>query len=472
MIPRNDDSSPQRDLYKHYLEDIINPRHSLVQLSRRIDWESVQNCFAEHYCADNGAPGRSIRLQVGLQLLKHLHGLSDAEVLAQWVENPYWQYLCGEVEFQHRPPMDETTMSRFRHRIGEEGGKALLKLSVELGKSTGTIRAESTEVVVIDTTVMPKAITYPTDGKLLGRCLLQLVVLAKREGVQFRQTYQSKVAGLQWQVGRYAHARQFKRMRRALKTLWNYLGRVWREVDRQLPYEKQSPELRSKYKQALQLLIQTGESGAKNRLYSLHAPEVVCIAKGKSRQPYEFGRKVSVATTADEGFVVDCQTLYGNPFDGHTIGNALFRLHLTLGCFPSHLLLDRGYKGSDQETLVKAGVCQVHITGRKTGSAKAHEKQHRRNSIEPVIGHMKQDGLMDRCHLKGHEGDAVHALLCGVGFNLRKILNHLRRLFWALKLSASKTDLSDQFRFCLQKLSIQQPLVIAVIPPDFSRDFK
>lgn len=425
MIPKNNDTQPQRDLYKHYLDDIINPKHPLVALSRRIDWESVQSHFAPHYCSDNGTPGVSIRLQVGLQLLKHLHALSDKEVVTQWVENPYWQYLCGETEFRHTPPMDESTMSRFRHRIGEEGGKVLLKMTVELGKSTGTIKPESCKVVVLDTTVMPKAIAHPTDAKLLGKCLKQLVTLAKEEGVKFRQTYLSKLSGLQWQIGRYAHAKQYKRMRHVLKTLWNYLGRVWREVDRQRPYAQQSPALQHKYKQAGQLLLQTAGIKVNKKLYRLHAPEVVCIAKGKARNPYEFGCKVSVVTTAYEGFVLDCQAPWDNPYDGHTVEHALLRLFETLGHFPEHSLVDRGYKSSE-----KTIFSQVHITGRKTGRGKAHKHQNRRQSIEPIIGHLKQDGLLDRCYLQGHKGDAIHSLLCGVGSNLRKILRRLKALLF------------------------------------------
>ena len=112
--------------------------------------------------------------RIGLQLLKHIHGLSDRDVLGRWVENPHWQQFCGEVIFQHRLPMDETTMMRFRHRIGEDGACELLKMSVALGQDTGTIAPESLKVAVIDTTVMPKAVTHPTDAKLAGRCHKQL----------------------------------------------------------------------------------------------------------------------------------------------------------------------------------------------------------------------------------------------------------------------------------------------------------
>ena len=174
MTPRDKRQAPQRDLLETYLEDILNPRHELVQMGKRIDWTACEQHFGQLYAVEAGRPGLPIRLHVGLQLLKHTYALSDRDVLDRWVENPYWQHFCGEVIFQHRLPMDETTMMRFRHRIGEDGACELLKMSVALGQDTGTIAPESLKVAVIDTTVMPKAVTHPTDAKLAGRCHKQL----------------------------------------------------------------------------------------------------------------------------------------------------------------------------------------------------------------------------------------------------------------------------------------------------------
>lgn len=311
-------------------------------------------------------------------MLKHMQGLSDRELLDQWVENPYWQYFCGEDVFQHEPPMDESTMGRFRRRIGEDGAQALLKMTVELGEGTGTaVRPESFRVAVMDTSVMPKAVAHPSDAKLMARSHRRLISRAKADGIKFRQTYERSLDTLVWQVGRYAHARQYS------------------------------------------------EPGHK-RLYSLHEPEVACIAKGKARTPYEFGSKVSVVTTAEEGFVLDCQALKGNAYDGHTVHQGLLRLFKHTGRFPLHTLVDRGYRGGEHTPL-----SQVHITGKKKGTGTANEQhQHRRNSIEAIIGHMKHEGLLNRCHLRGHTGDRIHAVLCAVGFNLRKVLRHLVWLFW------------------------------------------
>ena len=422
---------PQKDLLETYLEDIIDTRHELVVMGKRIDWSACENYFAPRYATDAGRPGLPVRLQVGLQLLKHIYGLSDLEVLKRWTENPYWQFFCGEITFQHRMPMDETTMLRFRQRIGEEGAREILKMTIKLGEQTGTVAPESFKVVVADTTVMPKAIAHPNDSRLVARCHQQLVELAKDEGIKFNQTFIKALSGLVWKVSRYAHARQFRRMHQSLKKMYRNLTRVCVAIIDQKEISFRSEALNEKLHQALRLIEQYRDKSVRPKLYSLHEPDVVCITKGKARQRHEFGSKVSVVTTAKEGFVLDCQSLTGNPYDGHTVEPLLKRLKDHLGQWPKHLLVDRGYKGSDQTTL-----CNVHITGRKVGRGKAHELQHRRNSIEPIIGHMKSEGHLDRCYLHGVMGDKIHALLCGAGMNLRKILKKLAELLFGQGLSA------------------------------------
>jgi len=143
MIPRDKRQAPQRDLLETYLEDILNPRHELVQMGKRIDWTACEQHFGQLYAVEAGRPGLPIRLHVGLQLLMHMYALSDRDILDRWVENPYWQQFCGEVIFQHRFPMDETTMMRFRHRIGEDGARELLTMSIALDQDTGVIAPES-----------------------------------------------------------------------------------------------------------------------------------------------------------------------------------------------------------------------------------------------------------------------------------------------------------------------------------------
>ncbi|TNC69872.1 IS5 family transposase, partial [Rubellimicrobium roseum] len=272
------------------------------------------------------------------------------------------------------------------------------------------------------TTVMEKAIAHPTDSRLLERARAQLVNLAREAGIELRQSYARLAPRLAAQVGRYAHARQFKRMRKALRKLKGYTGRVLRDLRRQLD-EIPAGSLRERVLDKLvlvsRLLHQTPKSSGK--IYSLHEPEVDCISKGKARVRYEFGCKVSVATTLQGGFVVGMRSLPGNPYDGHTLVEALEQVAILTDCRPHLAVVDRGTRGHGIEGT------QVLISGTRRGLTPALARLlRRRSSIEPEIGHMKTDGRLARCGLKGTMGDALFAVLCGCGHNLRKILTHLR----------------------------------------------
>ena len=164
----------------------------------------------------------------------------------------------------------------------------------------------------------------------------------------------------------------------------------------------------------------------KNKCYSLHAPEVKCIAKGKARQPYEFGTKVSVSTTLKEGLVVGMKNLPHNPYDGHSLAQAIEQTQQLTKQSVEKVFVDKGYRGhavTDTE---------VYIAGQRRGmTASLKKKLKRRSAIEPTIGHMKTEGRLNRCSLKGEQGDSVFALLCGAGHNLRLLLKFLRELFFA-----------------------------------------
>ncbi len=136
---------------------------------------------------------------------------------------------------------------------------------------------------------------------------------------------------------------------------------------------------------------------------------------------YEFGTKVSIATTLAEGFVIGMRSLPGNPYDGHTLAEALEQVEILTDQRPRLAVVDRGYRGHGVEGT------QVLISGTRRGLTPALTRAlRRRSSIEPEIGHMKTDGRLSRCFLKGTIGDALLAVLCGCGHNLRKILAHLR----------------------------------------------
>ncbi|SDX94722.1 transposase, IS5 family [Roseicitreum antarcticum] len=324
--------------------------------------------------------------------------------------------------FQHRPPIDPSSLTRWRKRIGEEGVEWMLTQTILAGQKSGAIDENSVKRVAVDTTVMEKNIAHPTDARLYERARVQLAALAQEVGVELRQSYARLAPRLALQVGRYAHAKQFRRMRKALKKLKGYTGRVMRDLRRHLDDIPTGPvrdRIVSKLALVSQLLHQ--EPRGSNKIYALHEPEVDCISKGKARVRYEFGCKVSVATTLDEGFVVGMRSYAGNPYDGHTLGPALEQVEILTNQRPALAVVDRGYRGHGIDAT------RVLISGTRRGlTPKLIADLRRRSAIEAEIGHMKTDGRLSRCSLKGTIGDALFAVLCACGHNIRKILAHLR----------------------------------------------
>ena len=412
----------QDDLLRPRLIDMIDGRHELVKLAVLIDWEVFEREWAGFFPSGRGRPATEPRLVAGLLYLQHAYRLSDEAVVARWVENPCCQHFTGEVFFQHRPPIDPSSLTRWRGRIGEEGVEWLLTQTIRAGQKSGAINEDSTRRVAVDTTVMEKNIAYPTDARLYERARDQLAELAQEAGVDLRQSYARLAPRLALQVGRYAHAKQFKRMRKALKKLKGYAGRVMRDLRRQLddiPEGGLRDRIIAKLALVSQLLHQQPKGA--DKIYALHEPEVDCISKGKARVRYEFGCKVSVATTLDEGFVVGMRSFPGNPYDGHTLRDALGQVGILTDQRPELAVVDRGYRGHDE------GKTRVLISGTRRGlTAKEIIDLRRRSAIEAEIGHMKTDGRLTRCPLKGTVGDAIFAVLCACGHNIRKILAHLR----------------------------------------------
>ncbi len=412
----------QDDLLRPRLGDMIDPRHELVKLAALIDWEVFEREWAGFFPSGKGRPATPPRLVAGLLYLQHAYRLSDEAVVARWVENPYYQHLTGETFFQHKLPIDPSSLTRWRGRIGEEGAEWLLTQTIRAGQRSGAIDDDSVKRVAVDTTVMEKNIAHPTDARLYERARDQLVALAQEAGVELRQSYARLAPRLALQVGRYAHARQFKRMRKALKKLKGYTGRVMRDLRRHL---QDIPEgsLRDRIIARLALvshLLHQQPKGS-GKIYALHEPEVDCISKGKARVRYEFGCKVSVATTLDEGFVVGMRSFPGNPYDGHTLRPALEQVTILTDQRPDLAVVDRGYRGHGETRT------RVLISGTRRGlTPKLIADLRRRSAIEAEIGHMKTDGRLSRCPLKGPIGDALFAVLCACGHNIRKILAHLR----------------------------------------------
>jgi len=423
---------PERDFFRQPLREQINLKHPLVKLSDLIDWERLSGAMSTSFVSSRGRPASSPRLIAGLLYLQHAFDLSDEDVVWQWIENPYWQVFTGETYFQTTPPIDPSSLTRWRKRLGEAGVEELLAETIEAAKRAQVVKSASLKQVIVDTTVMEKAIAHPTDSRLLERCREQLVKAASQHGLALRQNYNREAPRLASQIGRYAHAKQFKRMKKALRTLRSRVGRVMRDVERQIDGVAQQSRaaLETLLLKAKRLLAQQPKD--KSKLYALHAPEVECISKGKARRPYEFGVKVSITTTHREGLVIGARSMPGNPYDGHTLADALEQAAI-LSDVKAHIaVVDRGYRG-----VAISGVKIYHAGLRRGITRGLRAMINRRSAIEAAIGHMKSDGKLDRNWLKGALGDAIHAVMCGAGHNLRMILKKLR-FFCALLLAMAR----------------------------------
>ncbi len=422
MKPGKRPELPQ--LFQSRLDQILNRNHPLFILADKIDWSVFDDAFGKTY-SDQGAPGKPIRLMVALQYLKHAFDQSDEGVVTHFLENPYWQYFCGFVYFQHEFPIDPSSMTRFRQRIGEEGVEEMLKALLEVARDEGHLGKVDLRRVNVDTTVQEKAIAFPTDARLYHKMRIVLVREAATRGIELRQNYNrlSKQA-LSKQSG-YARARQMKRARKMTRKLKTYLGRVYRDILRKAPAA--DPALQKQLQLAKRLLAQHRSSN--NKLYSVHAPEVECINKGKAHKRYEFGCKVGMVTSSRGNWILGIKAFHGNPFDGHTLKRSLEQAVKLTGVTPQKAYADFGYRGHDYEGEIQ--VQTVHHRHMKRYTRWAKRWMRRRSAIEPLFSHLKHGNRMQRNPLKGKQGDQINAILCGCGFNFRKLLRAFALLIFA-----------------------------------------
>jgi transposase, IS5 family len=446
MRPKERRETGQTDLFRARLEAIVDPEHALVRLAQTLDWRFLEARFGEVYDDDPGRPPLPTRLMAGLAILKHLHDLSDEALCDRWLENPYFQVFCGEEFFQHRLPFDRSSLTRWRQRMGAERLTALLQESLSIATRTGAAKPADFSQVIVDTTVQEKAITFPTDAKLMHRARGRLVRLAKQHGIRLRQSYLRVGKRALIQQQRYAHARQFKRANKALRRIRTMLGCVIRDIARKIATR---PELSEVFALPLALARRVRDQRRRERgkkVYSLHAPEVECIGKGKPHKPYEFGVKVSVATPLKRckggQFVAHVQALPGNPYDGHTLASVIPDLEQTIGVSLARIITDAGYRGHHAP---KEKRFQVYVAGQKHGLTPAIKRAFRRRAaVEPVIGHLKNEHRMGRNHLAHSTGDAINAVLAAVGYNFRLLLTWLALLCaWIRVLLAPAPDHSS-----------------------------
>ncbi len=476
MRPRERRETGQNDFFKARLDQIVDMNHALAKLAATIDWGFLEKSVGAVY--DDG-PGEAIpvrdrggqpplptRLMAGLAILKHMHNLSDEILCERWIENPYYQLFCGEEFFRRKLPFDRSSITRWRQRMGEDKLVALLQESLAAATRSGAAKPSDFAKVIVDTTVQPKAAAFPADAKLMHRGLCRLARLTKKHGMKLRQSYRrgGKFALIRQQ--RYAHAKQFKRARRALKTLKTYLGRVIRDIGRKIAGNERLKEVfatelmlaRRVHAENKNLRpVKGAPAEADLRVFSLHAPEVECIGKGKAHQPYEFGVKVSVAAALNHSkggqFIVHAKALPGKPYDGHTspaatppsfarrsllplpLGMVIPEIEKQIGVSLKRIFCDAGYKGHNAPEEHRFKVYTAGQRRRMTDEIK--REMRRRPAIEPAIGHAKSEHRMGRNYLAGAAGDAINAVLAAAGYNFRRLL-----AWFSLLLSAIWTALT------------------------------
>jgi len=411
----------QQNLFKTRLTELINMDHPLVKLAQEISWDKIEEEFSGLF-SEQGRPSIAIRKIAGMLLLKEMFKESDESVVERWIENAYWQYFTGETFFQTQQPFDPSNFVHFRKRIGEKGLEFLLGQSVSLHP-----KAKTEDEVQIDTIVQEKNITFPTDSKLAKKVIDNCVKIAEKEGVTQRQSYKRVSKQLLRDAYFGHHPRRQKKAKMAKKKLRTIGKRVLRELERKLPSTilKDYEEVFRIYLKAL-----TQERNTKDKIYSLHEPQVACIAKGKSGKAYEFGTKVAVVRGRKTGIITSIKRFSGNPHDSKTLEESLAQSErvrkLVGGTRPKKVSADRGFRGIK---VVEGTVILLPTKKEKTkyGQQVARLRFRARAAIEPCISHLKRNHSLGLNFLKGKAGDINNALLAGIGYNLKMRLNQIKQ---------------------------------------------
>ena len=403
------------------LKEQLNSKQELYLLSEQIKWTYFENEFSPLY-SDQGRPAHPIRLMVSLLILKALYNLSDEELVEQqWEMNPYFQYFGGFDVMQWGQPCAATDLVHFRKRIGEEGIAKILKHSVELhGKDA------KDKHVSVDTTVQEKNISYPTDAKLHKKIVDKCVAIAKQEGIKLRRSYVRTTKNLVRDTYNSTHPKRRKKANASKRKLKTIAGRLVRELERKLPHQQRAETL------TLFNKVLAQEKHSKNKVYSLHEPDVYCIAKGKAHKKYEYGCKGSVVLTQNTGIIVGAMTFEENLYDGHTLDAVLKQTQILTGRYPKTATVDRGYKGRNQVESTSI-IRPSKPLKRDNAYQKRKKRKHcrRRAAIEPIIGHLKQDHRAAINYLKGKTGDKINFIMSASGFNYKKLMKKLRaRALW------------------------------------------
>jgi transposase, IS5 family len=401
-------------------EEQLTHKHPLYILANQINWEKFEKEFTKHYNDKMGRPAKSIRLMVGLLILKHIRNLSDESVVEQFQENSYYQYFCGEESFITKQPCDASELVHFRNRIGKEGMELIFKESVRINGKDGKEKQ-----VVVDTTVQEKNITFPTDDKLHKKIISKCVTISEKEGIELRQSYKRTIKKLSYQQRFRKSQKQQKIARKAGRKIKTIAGRLVRELERKLPADKLS-----EYSSTIDLFkkVLAQKRNDKNKVYSIHEPSVECISKGKTHKKYEFGNKVSIMLTKNTGVIVGALSLEKNDYDGHTLEPALKQYKEFYNKEPQKAIVDLGYKGIKQ--IGQTEIVSPQKKGKTLSEKRSLRKDHRRrSSIEANISHMKNNHRLDRNYYRHVIGDTINLLLSASAYNFKRMMRK-----WAEKM--------------------------------------
>ena len=431
-------TSKQLSLFSS-LEDMLSHEHPLFQLSNKINWECFENAFSPLYCSTNGRPAHPIRLMCGLLILKHLRNVSDEMVVSQWSENAYYQYFCGGLEFMPKQPCDASELVHFRNRIGEKGMELILSESIRV--NTDHDNEDHFDTVFIDSTVQEKNITYPTDAKLHKKIIKNVLKIVHDNCLPLRQSYTRTLKGIYRSQRFRNHPKNRKKALKADRQLKTIAGRLVRELERNLGRRKGYEKMFELY---YRVLSQNRKS--KNKVYSLHEPDVVCVSKGKEHKQYEFGNKVSILRSWSGLILGACS--FRNEYDGHTIEKTLEQTQRMTGRKVDNLAGDRGYRGIKQIGKTKI---LIPDTPKAKDSYYQKRKKHKlfckRAGIESTIEYLKEGRRLSRNFYKGVKGEAINVLLAEAAYNFKRAMRVLLYLIKRISIELVNTNFMLKYSF-------------------------
>lgn len=420
MLGKNPEKLPE--LFRPMLVDFIDEKHELVLLGEKIDWEYFEGEFSPLY-STCGNVSHPIRFMVGCLLLKNMYNLGDETLEKAWIMNPYMQYFCGRVFFEHEFPCDPSNFVHFRNRIGEKGIEKIFAYSVKMHDA----KVKNSKFVLSDTTVQENNTTFPTDAKLCKKVIDHCNKIAEKEGIKQRQRYTKVSKQLVRNTYNCKHPKRVKRARKSTKSLKTIALRMIRELQRNFTTEQQEF-----YKERFALYNQVvnQKRNDTNKIYSLHKPFTRCIAKGKAHKPYEFGNKVGLITTGSKGkkIITAIEAFLQTPYDGHTIEPLLEQMQNNGQKLPEELIYDRGGRGKTEIKGVKVSTpCPAKKTDTAYQKQTKRKKFRTRAAIEPIIGHLKANFRLAQNYFHGENGPKINAMLAATAWNMKKMMELLKQ---------------------------------------------